>query len=56
MQRIDTNLVIVIFDPWVPLLHFEYIRKRTFLEVKILGVFISHLGLHTSKISSKSVT
>jgi hypothetical protein len=39
----------------VPLLQFEYLCKETFLEAKILGIFISHLGLYTGKISLKSM-
>jgi hypothetical protein len=36
-------------------LSFQYLNKGTILKAKILGVFISHLGLHTGKISLKSM-
>jgi hypothetical protein len=45
----------LLFDPRVPLLQFEYLHKGTVLEAEILGIFISHLGLHTGKFSLKSV-
>ncbi len=51
----STDLITLIFDLRVPLLQFEYLHKRTVLEAEILGVFISHLGLYTGKISLKSV-
>ncbi len=40
----------------VPLLYIEYLNKGTVLEAKIFGVFLDHLGLHTGKVSLKSVT
>jgi hypothetical protein len=39
----------------VPLLQFEYLHKGTFLGAEIFGIFITHLGPHTGKISLKSV-
>ena len=39
----------------MPLLQFEYLHKGTFLGAEIFGIFITHLGLHTGKISLKSV-
>ncbi len=50
-----TALASFIFYLKVPLLWFKYLNKGTVLEAKILGVFISHLGLHKGKISLKSV-
>ena len=33
----------------------EYLKKGKVLEAEIFRVFITHLGLHNGKISSKSV-
>jgi hypothetical protein len=56
IECMGTDLMIVIFDPRVPLLQFEYLNKGRVLRAKIFGVFMSHLGLSMDKISSKSVT
>jgi hypothetical protein len=46
----------IIFYVRVPLLYIEYLNKGTILVAKILGIFLAHLGLHTGKVSLKSVT
>jgi hypothetical protein len=33
----------------------QYLNKETVLEAKIFGLFTSHLGLHTGKVSLESV-
>ena len=38
----------------MPLLSIEYLKKGKVLEAEIFRVFITHLGLHSGKISSKS--
>ena len=48
--------MIVIFDPRVPSMQFEYLNNGKVLREIFLGVFMSHLGLPMDKISSKSVT
>ena len=56
IQCMGTDLVTLIFDPRVLLLQFEYLYKGTVLEAEILGVFITHLGLHIDKVSLRSVS
>ena len=55
MQCIWPASIIVIFYLRVPLLWIEYLKKGKVLEAEIFRVFITHLGLHNGKISSKSV-
>ncbi len=52
----DTPIYMVIFYVRVPLLYIEYLNKRMVLEAKISAIFLAHLGLHTGKVSLKSVT
>ncbi len=52
----STLLVMVIFDVRVAVFYIEYLNKGVVWEAKIFGVFLAHLGLHTGKISLKSVT
>jgi hypothetical protein len=49
------HVVTFIFHSTMSALQFEYLNKRTVLEAEILDVFINHLGLHTGKVSFKSV-
>ncbi len=56
MQCMDIPFFMIIFYVRVPLLYIEYLNKGTVLEAKIFGVFLAHLGLHTGKVSLKSVT
>jgi hypothetical protein len=46
----------VIFYVRVPLLYIEYLNRGTILDAEIFGVFLAHLGLHTDKVSLKSMT
>ncbi len=55
--KLSTDLVKVVYIvSQVPWNHPVYLKKGTVLEAEIFSVFISHLGLHTDKVSLKSVT
>ncbi len=56
LQGMSTDLITVNFCPPPLLLSLQYLNKKTVLEAEIFSFFISHLGLHTGKISLKSVT
>ena len=49
------DMVTINFYLRVPPLWDQYLKKGTFLEAEIFSVFLSHLGLHMSKVSSKSL-